>query len=397
MSFTLSEILYGQSSRLILDLQRFAKEGPGGEKTEEPTEKKLRDARDEGNVAKSQEINQAFTLLALFLMLRILIGWLGLGLRNVFLTVYEDIPYTIQMYDGALPIRAILNKVTFALLRVLLFTAPFLAAGFIIGFVTNLVQVKWHVSTKPMKPKFSKLNPISGMKKIFSMQKLFELGKSIAKLVLLGGVVFFYLRGRRESIFLLYDTPLRQGLAAMFDIIIGVGLRIALIYMVIAAVDYIYQRHKFHEDMKMTKQEVKDEYKNQEGDPQIKGKQRQRMMEASRRRMMSALPQADVVITNPTHYAVALQYDQEHYRAPVVVAKGADHLAEKIKEAAAEHGIEIVEDKPLARMLYANVPLGTEIPPDLYEAVANVLAFVYKLKGRVQDREPAADRLRQTL
>ena len=153
--------------------------------------------------------------------------------------------------------------------------------------------------------------------------------------------------------------------------------------MIIAAVDYVYQKHKFHEDMKMTKQEVKDEYKNQEGDPQIKGKIRQRMMEASRRRMMSALPQADVVITNPTHLAVALRYEAEHQRAPVVIAKGADHLAAKIKEVAAENDIEIVEDKPLARMLYDNVAIGAEIPAELYEAVANILAFVYKLKGRI--------------
>ncbi|MCR5674963.1 MAG: flagellar biosynthesis protein FlhB [Lachnospiraceae bacterium] len=366
-----------------LDLQFFAKEGPGGEKTEEPTAKRLNEARDEGNVAKSQEINQAFSLLALFLLIRFLIGWLGLHFRNFIMVVYEDIPSTIQMYDGMIPLRAILGLITKALLNVLLFCSPFFIAGFAIAFLTNLIQVKWHVSTKPLKPKLSKLNPISGVKKIFSVQKLFELAKAIAKLAVLGLVVYFYLRGRKESIYLLYDMPLRQGLAAMFDIVVGVGTRIALVYMIIAAVDYIYQKHKFHEDMKMTKQEVKDEYKNQEGDPQIKSKQRQRMMEASRRRMMSALPQADVVITNPTHYAVALRYDQDHFRAPIVIAKGADHLAAKIREVAKEHDIEIVEDKPLARMLYANVPIGAEIPAELYEAVANVLAFVYRIKGKV--------------
>ncbi|MCR4761932.1 MAG: flagellar biosynthesis protein FlhB [Lachnospiraceae bacterium] len=365
------------------DLQFFAKEGPGGEKTEEPTGKRLKDARDDGNVAKSQEINQAFTLLALFLLIRYLIGWLGQNFRNLFVTVYEDMPYTIQMYDGKMPVKTIGVLVNQALLEVLMIAAPFMIAGFVIGFVVNLVQVKWHVSTKPMQPKLSKLNPISGMKKIFSLDKLFELAKSIGKIAMIGLVVFFYMRGREESIFLLYDMPLRQGLAAMFDIIVNLGIRIALLYMIIAAADYIYQKHKWHEEMKMTKQEVKDEYKNQEGDPQIKSKQKARMMEASRRRMMSALPQADVVITNPTHYAVALRYEQEHFRAPIVIAKGTDHLAEKIKETAREHDIEIVEDKPLARMLYANVPIGAEIPAELYEAVANVLAFVYKIKGKI--------------
>ncbi len=368
---------------LIVDLQFFAKEGPGGEKTEEPTAKKLRDARDEGNVAKSQEINQALSLLALFIMLRFLTGWLGQNFRSFFTTVYEEIPNTIQMYDGEMPYATIAVLVRNALLHVLLFIAPFLAVGFSVAFISDLVQVKWHVTTKPLKPKFSKLNPITGFSKIVSKQKLFELLKSLLKLTLIGAVVWSYITGREESIFLLYDMPLRQCLEAMYDIIINLGLRIAAVYMIIAAADYIYQKRKFHEDMKMTKQEVKDEYKNAEGDPQIKGKIRQRMMEASRRRMMQALPQADVVITNPTHYAVALKYDQEKYRAPVVIAKGADHLAAKIKEAAGEYNIEIVENKPLARMLYANVPLGTEIPPELYEAVANILALVYKIKGKV--------------
>ena len=376
----------GEDARRLfvpLDLQFFAKEGPGGEKTEEPSEKKLRDARDEGNVAKSQEINQAVSLLALFLLIRYLVPTLGTNFRDLFRGTYEDLPNTIQMYDGVLPVRTIELLIARGLVDVIKFSAPFLIAGFAIAFITNLVQVKWHVSMKPMQPKFSKLNPISGVKKIISMQKIFELIKSVAKILLIGIVVYTYMRSRKESVFLLYDMPLRQCLAAMHDIIVGMGMRVALVYMIIAAVDYVYQKHKFHEDMKMTKQEVKDEYKNQEGDPQIKGKIRQRMMEASRRRMMSALPQADVVITNPTHLAVALRYEAEHQRAPVVIAKGADHLAAKIKEVAAENDIEIVEDKPLARMLYDNVAIGAEIPAELYEAVANILAFVYKLKGRI--------------
>ena len=369
--------------RIKLDIQFFAKEGPGGEKTEEPTAKRLKDARDEGNVAKSREINQALSILALFILLRIFIPTFGTNFRNFFETVYEDMPALIQMYDGRIPQASINKLFREAIYRIITLIAPFFITGFMIAFITDLLQVKWHVTTKPLKPKFSKLNPISGVKKLFSKDKLFELLKSVLKLLLLGSIVYTYIIGRKESLFLLYDMPLRQALSAMYDIIFNIGIRIALVYMVIAAADYIYQKHKFHEEMKMTKQEVKDEYKNQEGDPQIKGKIRQRMMEASRRRMMSALPQADVVITNPTHYAVALKYEQETYHAPVVIAKGTDHLAQKIKETAKENGIEIYEDKPLARMLYANVPLGAEIPPELYEAVANVLAFVYKIKGKI--------------
>jgi flagellar biosynthetic protein FlhB len=169
----------------------------------------------------------------------------------------------------------------------------------------------------------------------------------------------------------------------MGNLTINMGIRVAAVYMIIALVDFIYQKRKFHTDMMMTKQEVKDEMKESEGDPQIKSKQRQRMREASQRRMMQELPKADVVITNPTHYAVAIQYDQEKYNAPIVLAKGADYLAKKIKEIAKENDVEIVENKPLARMLYANVEIGAVIPPELYKAVAEVLAFVYHLKGKV--------------
>lgn len=156
-----------------------------------------------------------------------------------------------------------------------------------------------------------------------------------------------------------------------------------MVYMILALADFAYQKYKFHKDMKMTKQEVKEEYKNQEGNPEIKGKIRQRMREVSQRRMMQSLPQADVVITNPTHYAVAVKYDPDESPAPVVLAKGEDFLAQKIKEVAKEHDIEIVENKPLARMLYANVDIGEQIPPELYQAVAEVLAFVYHAKGRI--------------
>ena len=167
------------------------------------------------------------------------------------------------------------------------------------------------------------------------------------------------------------------------ELVTDLGIRISAVYMIIALADFIYQRVKFKDDMKMTKQEIKEEYKQQEGDPQIKGKIRQRMNEASRRRMMQELPKADVVITNPTHYAVAIKYDPEVADAPIVVAKGEDYLAARIKEIARENKIEIVENKPLARMLYANVDIGQAVPPELYQAVAEVLAFVYHMQGKI--------------
>lgn len=179
----------------------------------------------------------------------------------------------------------------------------------------------------------------------------------------------------------MYDLGLNQAVALVGTLIINTGIKISIVYLVIGLADFIYQKHKFNEDMKMTKQEVKDEYKNTEGDPQIKGRQRRKMQEVSQKRMMQDVPKADVVITNPTHFAVALKYEAKVSSAPVVLAKGEDYLAQKIKEVARENKIEIVENKPLARMLYHNVDVGAEIPPELYQAVAEVLAAVYKAKN----------------
>lgn len=368
---------------LEYNLQFFAKDGPGGEKTEEPTSKKLSDARKEGQVAKSKEITNAFELLAVFGLLYIYVESMGTYFVGNIYDIYSQIPDYIKMYDGNVPEQTINAIFVKSMLRVLLILAPFLLVGFIVAFVCNLLQVKWRPTTKPMKPKFSKLNPTSGFKRIFSVNSLVELLKSILKIGLISYVVYSYLKKNMPPLYLFYDLSLQQGVAQVGALVTGLGLRIVAWYIVIAVLDYVYQKFKFKKDMKMTKQEVKDEYKNQEGDPQIKSKQRQRMQEASRRRMMQKLPEADVVITNPTHFAVAIKYDPDLYDAPYVVAKGADYLAQKIKETAKEHHIEIVENKPLARMLYANVDVGSVVPPELYQAVAEVLAFVYHLQGRV--------------
>ncbi len=363
------------------NLQFFAEDANGAEKTEQPTAKKLDDARKEGQVAKSQEIATAFSLLAFFLLLRFMYGFIGTNFENIFGRVYNNIPNVARTYDGFLPVyylRSILNN---AILTMLLVCAPFFITGFLIAFLSDLVQVGFKPTGKPLQPKLSKLNPISGMKKIFSTRKLFELAKSILKLAVMAIVIISYFSGRTESLYLLYDMTLRQAIGLMGSMIIELGIRIAAAYMVIAFADLIYQRRKFNKDMMMTKQEVKDEYKNTEGNPEVKGAQKRRMMQASRRRMMQAVPQADVVITNPTHYAVAIKYDAAVSDAPIVVAKGSDYLAQRIKEIAKESNVEIVENKPLARMLFANVEVGEMVPPELYKAVAEVLAYVYHLKG----------------
>ena len=368
---------------LPYNLQFFAQEGPGGEKTEEPTSKRLREARDKGQVAKSKEIAQAASLLAFFILLRFTLSWLGLNFERYFAGVYNQFSAMTTMTDGLLPMAQMERLFRQMIISMITYLAPFFAIGVLVAFLSDVVQVGWKLVTEPFKPKLSKMNPINGLKKIVSKESLFGLLLAILKIAVISIVVYTYLLGRNESLFLLYDMPLRQGIELMGDIIIEMGIRISVIYAIVALIDWIYQKRKFHEDMKMTKQEVKDEMKNDEGDPQIKAKQRQRMREASMRRMMQELPKADVVITNPDHYAVAVMYDADSYTAPIVLAKGKDHLAQRIKEIAAEHEIEIVENKPLARMLYANVEIGELVPPELYKAVAEVLAFVYHLKGKV--------------
>ena len=367
---------------LELNLQFFAKDGPGGEKTEEPTSKKLEDARKEGQVAKSKEFASSLTLLVFFLLLRIWMTVLSTQMKELFEGFYNRFRYFAAMPSYEDRHMEYTSLVGFALLRVFIIIAPFLLAGFVLCFVADLVQVKWKPTSKPLKPKFNKLNPINGFKRIFSLQKLVELLKSIVKITIVVIVVYNQLKDKWPLIFNMYDMPLLQGVIAAGKILTDTGFIISLIFMVVAFADFGFQKWKFHEDMKMTKQEVKEEFKSTEGDPQVKSKIKSKMMEVSRRRMMQSVPQADVVITNPTHYAVALRYDKEIAPAPFVVAKGVDHIAQKIKEIARENDVEIMENKPLARALYSNVDIGEQIPEELYVAVAEVLAAVYKATGR---------------
>lgn len=364
-----------------LELQYFAKEGPGGEKTEEATQKKKDDTRKEGQVAKSKELNTALSLLAGFITLRIYAGTLGFHFIETFHSVYSQMSDYATFVEGEIPKLTYRRLYMSTLLNVLLYVLPILLVAAVVAFVVDLVQVKWKPTFKPLKPKLSKLNPISGFKKIFSKEKLFDLLKSALKLAIIGGMAYATLKEQLATIFLLYDVSISEAIASFGTIVIDLGIKVSVLYMVLGFGDYAYQKHKHREDIKMTKQEVKDEMKNAEGDPQIKGKQRQRMMEASRRRMMQAIPQADVVITNPTHFAVALKYDPDEFPAPYVIAKGEDFLARRLKEEAQAHNIEIVENKPLARMLYYNVDLGAMIPAELYQTVADILAVIYNKRS----------------
>ncbi len=365
---------------LQYNLQWFAKDGPGGEKTEPATEKKLREAREEGKVSKSKELTAAFDLIVLFLVLKIFVAVTGSGFISVFEYVYKLMPDFLSMYAMDMSAEAVNGFFGEIYRQMLIISWPFFLFGFAITLIISIFQVGWKVSTKPMKPKMDRFNPISGFKRIISKDSIFEFFKSVLKIGVIMYVAYTSIKDHQNDLFILYDIPLGQAIALCGEVVIDAGLKISIVYLVVGIADYAYQKFRFNEEMKMTKQEVKDEYKNTEGNPEIKGRQRQRMREASRRRMMQDVPKADVVITNPTHLAVAIKYEPELNKAPVVLAKGEDHLAQKIRELAKENRIEIVENKPLARMLYANVEVGSEIPPELYQAVAEILAMVYNMK-----------------
>ena len=367
--------------RLEYQLQFFAKDGPGGEKTEVPTAKKLNDARKEGQVAKSKEIITALMLLALFVVIKFYIGNLGQQMIECFSEFYDLFGKIISNSEYGMRMVDATGVVSLGLTTVLNMIVPFIALAVVIAILGNALQQKWMVTTKPLQPKLSKISPISGLKRMFNVKQLFEVGKSVAMIAVMSYVIYTTVKDKLGVLYTFYNISLYEALEIVGDIIVDLGIKISAVFLVIGFVDLIYQRHKFKEDMKMTKQEVKDEFKNTEGDPQVKGQIRRRMQQVSRRRMMEALPQADVVITNPTHFAVALKYEANKGQAPVVIAKGADYLAFDIKAKAKEYGIEIVENKPLARILYNNVEIGAQIPPELYQAVAEVLAFVYSLKN----------------
>ncbi|MCR5514932.1 MAG: flagellar biosynthesis protein FlhB [Lachnospira sp.] len=365
-----------------LNLQFFAQDGPGGEKTEPATNKKLKDVRKEGQVAKSKEIITAVSLLSIFILLKIYVAGIGNGFLKAFNEIYSYFETVTSTSGFGLESEMAVDILKNVGMMIITIIAPVLIVGVVIAILGNALQQSWMVTAKPLKPKASKISPLNGFKRMFSFKQVFELIKAIAMMTILAIVVWSTVKKQVYVIYSFYDVSLYTAIVRTGQIIIDLGIRVSLVFLIIGVVDLIYQRHKFKNDNMMTKQEIKDEFKDSEGDPQVKGMIRRRMNEISRRRMMQALPEADVVITNPTHFAVALKYDPESGKAPVVIAKGADYLAFQIKDKAREYNIEIVENKPLARILYHNIEIGEEIPPELYVAVAEILAAVMKTKNR---------------
>ena len=362
--------------RFAYNLQFF---GEGGDKTEKATPKKLDDARKEGRVARSSDLINGFMLLLMFFVLKLFGGIMANLFLDSFVKYYNKASdISMEVFD----VKQAVNLSNEIVIDIVIASLPVLIGSFVVALVGNIVQVGWKVTGKPLKPKLDRLNPIGGFKRMFSQEKVVELIKSILKVLAIALVAYNEVKDRWKFILNLYDFEFMQAVLNIFDIVLDVGIKISVIFVIIGLADFGYQKWKHLHDLRMSKQEVKDEMKQSEGDPQIKGQIRQKMREGARRRMMQDLPKADVVITNPTHFAVAVKYDKETAEAPYVLAKGADYVAANIKEIAKQNNIEIVENKPLARMLYYNVEIGDQIPPELYQMVAEVLAYVYSVKNK---------------
>lgn len=348
------------------------------EKTEAPTDRRRRDAREEGQVARSVELNSALVLIASL----ILIKSSGPSLVQHFKGVATDCLTKFPTHDLTT------GDVSANLVRLLLETgmalAPLLIGITIVAFASSALQVGLVISGKALAFKADRLNPISGIARMFSVRSAVELLKSIAKILIVGYIVFSFLRDRYSDIQSLTGGDYLSSCAVIGGLTWGLLLRAAMGLFVIAALDYMFQKQQLEKQLRMTKQEVKEDYKRTEGDPLIKSKIRQKQREMSKQRMMMEVPKADVVITNPTHYAVALKYDSENGGAPMVVAKGQNLVAQRIKEIAAEAHVPIVENVQLARALHASVEIGQEIPAELYQAVAEILAYVYRLSHRLK-------------
>jgi len=347
-----------------------------GDKTEEPTARKLAKARSEGKVAKSQEIN---TTVMLAVALGVLLVWAPFFLRQMVALFWatQGKAHTFELTADAVPglFHAGILFVA-AILIPLLIPLAFAALG------VNVAQVGFNLSLKPLQPSLSKLNPMSGIKRLFGVKGLVELGKSLFKIGVIATVAFLTIREKLPEILSLSGTTVGIYLETVCSVVLLLGLRVVIALIVLSILDYLFQRHQHKKELKMTKQEVKDEMKQSEGDPAVKGKLRGLMRQMARDRMLEAIKRADVVVTNPVHVAVALRYDPAKAGAPEVVAKGARKMAQRIKDIAREHDVPIVENPPLARQLFKLTDVGDLVPSSLYKAVAEVLAFVYRLKGR---------------
>lgn len=354
-----------------INLQFFA-----GEKTEKATPKKRQESRNKGQVAKSNEVPTAIIMIGVFLLLFFIGSWITQNLLNIFQhSLTEYIKWDITESN----VSSMFREVTFEAAKS---TFPLMIIALVAGVFGNYLQIGFLFSTDPLKMKLEKIDPIKGFKRIYSIRAIVEFLKSVFKIVIVSFISFSFIWYRKDEIFLLSQKGLGSALKLIGITTFHIGISVAIVLLFLSILDYLYQKYDFEKNIRMSKHDVKDEHKKSEGDPLIKRKIRERQMQMAMRRMMQEVPRADVIITNPTHFAIAIKYDSEKMEAPIVVAKGVDLVALKIKEIANEYNILTMENKPLARALYHQVEIGDTVPEDLYKAVAEVLAYVYKLQGK---------------
>ena len=358
--------------QFVFDLQRF----DSSEKTEEPTQRKQDESRKKGQVAKSAELSSVFVILAAFV-----------ALKTASPYIYEKLTGYMRFIFGGLDVR---GDFTIQSIHVVIMNAgvvfleailPIMVPVLLVSVVVSFMQVGFAFTPDTIMPQFSRINPIAGFGRIFSKRSLVELVKSLVKITVVGYFIYRFIRQETVRIPALMMSELAESFAVLSAIIYDLAFQIAMVILVLAILDYGYQWWEHMQNLKMSKQEVKEEMKQTEGNPQIKGKIREKQRAMAMRRMMSEVPKADVIVTNPTHFAVALKYESG-MDAPTVIAKGSDFIAQRIREIAKENDVVIVENKPLAQALFKHAEVGDFVPPDLYKAVAEVLAYVYRLKRK---------------
>ncbi|HKJ47285.1 MAG TPA: flagellar biosynthesis protein FlhB [Balneolales bacterium] len=353
----------------------MAEKNDDQEKTEEPTAHKLEKAREEGNVSHSAELSSVMLMVMTTIVFMQAGSWMFGRIRNLFQVFLDN---TDQAIDNPQNAIKFMNAALFLGLEVL---APILIALFITAILVNIAQTGVVFSTKVIEPKGNRIDPLNGIKRIFSVRGLVELIKGFSKIFIVGLVIYFTVRSKVTNFITFAVTPIDDMLSQTGHFIILIMARILSALLILSILDTLYQRFQHRKDLRMTKQEVKDEFKQMEGDPHIKSKRKQiARQNAQRRRLDHAILGSDVVVTNPTHYAVAMHYDPEHNDAPMIMAKGTENRAFKIRDFAKKYDITIVEDPPVARALYATADEGEFVPPELYQAVAEILAYVYKMK-----------------
>ncbi len=347
----------------------------GQEKTEQATPKKLKESRDEGQVAKSTEINSFAIFTTGLLMLYITQHFLSSQMSSMSKQLFNNLDVL------SINVSTFQDFAKKGFLFFIITVAPVFLGLFIIAFVSSASQTGLSFSAKALSPKFKKLNPVSGIKKVFfSSSSMVELAKSLLKLTAVGGFSYLVIKDLVKASTSLMGLTIEEIVNFMINAALSLLIKIVLVYAIIAAIDFIFQKHKFKKEMMMTKQEIKDEHKQTEGDPLIKSRIKRQQFQMAKNRMMKDVPKADVIITNPTHYAIAIKYDMQKDGAPRVVAKGVDLVAQRIKEIAIEYNIPLHEDRQLARALYKVCEIGSPIPHSLFQAVAQVLAYVYKVR-----------------